>query len=63
MSRITASFRHFALTYEPVQLTNREIWAVAHQVRNQLQGDALQRRLDLSTVEEKAACFEVNGIR
>lgn len=63
MSRITACFRHSALTYEPVQLSGREIWAVAHQVRNQLQGDALQRRLELSTVEEKAALFEVNGIR
>lgn len=63
MSPITACFRHFALTYEPVQLSNREIWAVAHQVRSQLQGDALQRRLDLSSVEERAARFEVNGIR
>ena len=63
MSQIIAGFRHSALTHEPEQLSSREIWAVAHQVRNQLQGDALQRRLDLSTVEEKAACFEVNGIR
>ncbi len=63
MSQIIAGFRHSALTYEPYQLSNREIWAVAHQVRNQLQGDALQRRLDLSAVEEKAARFEVNGIR
>ncbi len=63
MSRITASFRHFALTYEPVQLSNREIWGVAHQVRNQLLDSPLDRRLDLSAVEEKAARFEVNGIR
>ena len=39
-------------TYEPYQLSNREIWTVAHNVRSQLQGDALQRRLDLSSVEE-----------
>ncbi len=63
MSQIVAGFRHSALTYEPYQLSNREIWTVAHSVRSQLQGDALQRRLDLSAVEEKAARFEVNGIR
>jgi len=63
MSQIVAGFRHSALTYEPYQLSNREIWTVAHNVRSQLQGDALQRRLDLSSVEEKAARFEVNGIR
>jgi Zn-dependent peptidase ImmA (M78 family) len=63
MSQIIAGFRHSALTYEPVQLSNREIWAVAQQVRNQLVADPLERRLDLSAVEEKAARLEVNGIR
>lgn len=63
MSQIVAGFRHSALTYEPYQLSNREVWTVAHNVRSQLQGEALQRRLDLSSVEEKAARFEVNGIR
>jgi len=62
MSRISACFRHSALTYEPVQLTNREIWGVAQQVRGQL-GDPLNRRLELAGVEERAGRFEVNGIR
>jgi hypothetical protein len=62
MSRITACFRHSALTYEPFLLSNREIWAVAHQVRSQL-GDPLNRRLELAGVEERAGRFEVNGIR
>lgn len=62
MSRISACFRHSALTYEPVQLTNREIWGVAQQVRSQL-GDPLNRQLELSGVEDRAGRFEVNGIR
>lgn len=63
MSRITACFRHSALTYEPVQLSNREIWSVAQQVRAQFLKDPLERRVDLVAVEERAASFEVNGIR
>ena len=63
MSRITACFRHSALTHEPMLLSNREVWAVAQQVRNQLLPDPLHRRLDLSGVEELAGRFEVNGIR
>lgn len=63
MSRISACFRHSAMTYEPVQLSNREIWTVAQQVRGQLLADPLERRLDLDLVEEKAGQFEVNGIR
>ena len=41
MSQIIAGFRHSALTYEPVLLSNREIWGVAHQVRNQLLDNTL----------------------
>ena len=63
MSQIIAGFRHSALTHEPEQLTSREIWAVAHQVRNQLLDNTLDRQIDLSWIEEKAARFEVNGIR
>ena len=63
MSQIIAGFRHSALTHEPEQLTSREIWAVAHQVRNQLLDNTLDRQIDLSQIEEKAARFEVNGIR
>lgn len=62
MSRITTSFRHFALTREPEKLTHREVWTVAHQVRNQLLESPLDRRLDLSAVEQTASRFEVNGI-
>ena len=63
MSRITACFRHSALTHEPMLLSNREVWAVAQQVRNRCCRDPLHRRLDLSGVEELAGRFEVNGIR
>jgi hypothetical protein len=63
MSRITACFRHSALTYEPCQLSSREIWTVAHQVRSQLLDNGLDRQLDLSTIEDRADRFEVNGIR
>lgn len=63
MSRITASFRHSTLTHEPERLSNREIWSVACQVRNQLLEDTLQRRLDLEAVDEKAARFAVNDIQ
>ena len=62
MSRLSASFRHSALSYEPVQLTNREIWGVAQQVRSQL-GEPLVRRLELGEVGERAGRLEVNGIR
>lgn len=63
MFQIAASFRHSALTHQPVQLSSREIWAVAQRVRNQFPGNPLARRLELAGVEETAARFEVNGIR
>ena len=62
MSQIVAGFRHSALTHEPEQLTTREIWAVAHQVRNQLLDNTLDRQIDLSRIEDKAARFGIQSI-
>jgi hypothetical protein len=63
MSPITVGFRHSALTYEPMQLSPPEIWAVARNVRAQLANDPLARTLDLSRVDEQGARLDVNDIR
>ena len=63
MSPITLRFRHSALTHEPVQLSPPEIWAVARNLRAQLTDDPLQRKLDLSKIDEQGARLDVNDIR
>jgi hypothetical protein len=63
MSPITVGFRHSALTYEPIQLSPPEIWAVARNVRAQLTSDPLARTLDLSRIDEQGDWFDVNDIQ
>ena len=63
MSDITLRFRHSALTHEPVQLSPPEIWAAARNLRAQLTEDPLQRKLDLSRIDEQGERLDVNDIR
>lgn len=62
MPEVVVSYRHSRFTAEPEQLNHQEIWAVARDVRRQLQADSLTRALDLSGVEEKLGQMNVNGV-
>jgi hypothetical protein len=62
MREVIVSYRHSRFTAEPEQLNHQEIWAVARDVRAQLQDDSLTRALDLSDVEERLGVMNVNSI-
>jgi hypothetical protein len=62
MPEVIVSYRHSRFTSEPEQLNHQEIWAVARDVRAQLQSDSLSRTLDLSGVEERLGEMNVNGV-
>lgn len=62
MAEVAVTYRHSPISAEPEHLTSEEIWAVARQLRAQLEPDPLARTLDLTGVEERIVRAKVNGV-